>query len=153
MRHYRYRLRLRQVGWHRCGIIPGQITDTQMKCGSLTNVQFTNYGVELAAGGNGKYVDQRRPRREGLPRAHRNSLMHVDTLPLDPSVSICNNSRRHDRVLRMTSFCGTRRREPYQPAPRTFSMVATVAGFLYAVPFKTPIGGEPSRRSNSTPPR
>jgi len=117
---------------------PAQITDTQMKCGSLSNVQTNYYAVEVAAGAVNTSITG--TASAGDCNVPGSQLVHVDLSPLDPSVSICNNSAA-TVVFCGPAFSGFAAGQSYtQPAPG-FSTVSISSGMLYAVPFETPIGG------------
>jgi hypothetical protein len=117
---------------------PAQVTDTQMNCGSLSNVSSSYYGVELAAGTVNTTVSG--TQAAGSCNVPGPQLVHIDSPPLDPSISICNNSNANV-VFCGPAFSGFAAGQAYtQPAP-AFSTFPTIVGTLYAVPFETPIGG------------
>jgi len=118
---------------------PAQVTDTQMKCGSLPNVPPSYYGVELAAGTVNTTVSG--TQAGGSCNIPGPQLVHVDAPPLDTSVSICNNSNA-SVIFCAPAFSGFAAGQAYtQPAPVFSSTTSTTLGTLYAVPFVTPVGG------------
>ncbi len=116
---------------------PAQITDTQVKCGSLASVWPTYYGVELSTGATNTTVS-------GTASASTctippSQLIHLDG-SIDPSVSLCNNSNALMSACAIGNGFATNRW--YTQPTQAYTTSAPIAsGSLYAIPFSTPVGG------------
>ena len=111
---------------------PGQITDTQMKCGAFVNVPPTYYGIEIPANATQESVQGTvAPGKCNVPAIQ---LIHVDST-LDPSVSICNNSNA------TVAACGAGQSgfaagQYYtQIGSAAYGSTTLAANTLYAMPF------------------
>ena len=125
---------------------PGQITDTQMRCGALQSVPLSYRGVELGAGAANITVGGTTV--SGVCHAPAAQLIVLDATP-DQTVSLCDNSNA------LVTFCAGYQggfapgRAYTQPAlgytPLTTGVIlsgaATGPTTLYAVPFINPGGG------------
>jgi hypothetical protein len=117
---------------------PGQITDTQMKCGALTNTPPGYSGVELSDGTANTTVTGTAPSNQCgiLPF----QLVKLDG-QLDPSTSLCNNS--YAAVAGCTGYQGTLQSGQVHTQPAvTYTSNGTVTSTgLFAVPFVSPAAG------------
>ena len=121
---------------------PGQITDTQMKCGSLGSIPPNYYGVWLGRSTNNVTVSgTAAPSRCGVPGTQ---LVYLDGPP-DPTITLCNNSNA------AIVICGGVTGLPpgrFYTQPTLSYTPMTLAGAsgpsattLYAVPYVNPTGG------------
>jgi hypothetical protein len=117
---------------------PGQITDTQIKCGSLTNTPPGYSAVELSDGTANTTVTGAAPSNQCgiLPF----QLVKLDG-QLDPSTSLCNNS--YAAVAGCTGYQGTLQSGQVHTQPAvTYTSNGTVTSTgLFAVPFVSPAAG------------
>lgn len=133
---------------------PGQISDTQMRCGPLRSVPPNYYGVEVSAGAVDTTVSG--TVAAGQCNVPARQLITADGVAgpigaggaIDPSVSLCNNSNSP------VAFCGgyqsgfasgryyTQPALGYATKPLTGAATNTP---LYAIPFVNPTGGPVTR--------
>jgi hypothetical protein len=119
---------------------PAQITDTQMKCGSLVSVPSTYYGVELAAGTISTTVSG--TAAAGKCNIPGVQLVHLDG-SIDSTVTLCNNSNA--TVMACGSGSGLAAGRFYTQPALAYTTVALASNTLYAVPFDNPSGGTISK--------
>ncbi len=121
---------------------PGQITDTQMKCGALLSVPSTYFGVWVGAGTTNTTISgTATPAGCNVPGTQ---LVQFDG-PIDPTVSLCNNSNA--TVVSCGGGSGLAAGRYYTQPSLAYTTV-TVSGApspatttIYAVPFVNPSGG------------
>ncbi len=130
---------------------PGQISDTQMKCGALMSVPTSYYGVEIASSATQETIQGTASSgRCGIPPAQ---LIHVDK-SLDPTVSICNNSNGFSSIC-AGGQAGFAAGEYYTQIPGAPTGGQSLTGALiYAMPFIGPVTGSATQLSFyvTTPP-
>ena len=124
---------------------PGQITDTQMKCGGLQSVAPAYHGVELGTGVVNITVSGTAASSQCNVSAAQ--LLVVDSA-VDPTVSLCNNSNA------LQVFCAGNQNQSGFAASRNYTQPALfyasvgltgsappASTNLYAIPFINPTGG------------
>ena len=123
---------------------PGQVTDTQMKCGALTSVPPNYYAVQLSTGAVNTTIS-------GTAASNQCSVPGSQLINLegsiDSTVSICNNSNA-TVVLCGPAYVGFTLGQLYTQPATTFDTITTPTtsnpppvGRLYATPFISPSGG------------
>ena len=124
---------------------PGQITDTQLKCGSLSSVSSSFSGAELPDGAINTSVS-------GTVAANSCNIAGSQLVRLDgaiaSTVSLCNNSNATVATC-APGLGGFATGQSYTSPATTFGTFTTptAGGILYAIPFVSPLGGPISKMS------
>ncbi len=118
---------------------PGQITDTEMKCGSFPNVPSGYSGVKLSVGTANSAVSGTTV--EGRCQIAPAQLVLLDQGgPVDASTSLCNNGAAV--IAGCTGFRGSFPAGQFYTQPAIgYGNVSVVGNTLYAVPFFSPATG------------